>query len=61
MGQFAVLKEVYTIDDDDDTDHTDKKIPISIDEFDPLCASLPQWTMAPQVSAVHNYTIFLII
>lgn len=55
MGQFAVLKEVYTIDDDD-TDNTDKKIAVSIDDFDPLCSNLPQWTMTPQVSAVHKYT-----
>lgn len=48
MGQFSVLKEVYTINDD--SDQTDKKITVSIDDFDPLCSNLPLWTMTPQVS-----------
>ncbi|VVC32083.1 Hypothetical protein CINCED_3A009993 [Cinara cedri] len=47
MGQFAVLKEVYTIVDDND--QIEKKMSVSIDDFDPLCSNLPQWTMTPQV------------
>lgn len=48
MGQFAVLKEVYTINDD--CDESDKNIVVSIDDFDPLCSNLPPpWTMSPQV------------
>lgn len=53
MGQFAVLKEVYTINDD--CDQSDKKV--SIDDFDPICSNLPLWTMTPQVSyaCVNKY------
>lgn len=55
MGQFAVLKEVYTIDDD--TDQTENKTSVSIDDFDPLCSNLPQWTMTPLVSGIDNYNL----
>jgi len=48
MDQFAVLKEVYTIVDD--CDETNNKVAVSIDDYDPLCSSLPSWTMTPQVS-----------
>ncbi|XP_025194622.1 rab5 GDP/GTP exchange factor [Melanaphis sacchari] len=46
MDQFAVLKEVYTIDD---CDETNKNIAVSIDDYDPVCSSLSPWTMTPQV------------
>lgn len=51
MDQFAVLKEVYTITDD--CDETNNKVAISIDDYDPVCSSLPSWTMTPQVSFSH--------
>jgi len=51
MDQFAVLKEVYTIIDD--CDETNKKNAVSIDDYDPLCSSLPPWTMTPQVSSSY--------
>jgi len=56
MDQFAVLKEVYTIIDD--CDETNNKVAVSIDDYDPLCASLPtglSWTMIPQVSFSYLY------
>ncbi|XP_025422361.1 rab5 GDP/GTP exchange factor [Sipha flava] len=47
MEQFSVLKEVYTINDD--SNQTDTKMSVSIDDFDPMCSNLPPWTMTPQI------------
>jgi len=56
MGQFAVLKEVYTINDG--CDESDKNIVDSIDNFDPLHSNLPPpWTMSPQVSITFSIVI----
>lgn len=52
MGQFAVLKEVYTLNDDFDL--ADKKNLVSIDDFDPVCSNLSPWTMTPQVSYLRK-------
>lgn len=51
MEEFAVLKEVYTINDD--SEQTKNKIAFSIDDFDPGCLIQLPWTMTPQVSIVH--------
>jgi hypothetical protein len=50
MEQFSVLKEVYTINDD--SNQTDTKMSVSIDDFDPMCSNLPPWTMTPQVNII---------
>lgn len=55
MGQFEVLKEVYTISEDSDIN---KKNSVSIDDFDPLCSNLQSWTMTPQVNTVNIYIIY---
>jgi len=51
MEEFAVLKEVYTINDD--CDQTENKIAFSIDDFDTMCSNQTPWTMTPQVSIFY--------
>lgn len=59
MGQFAVLKEVYTINDD--CDQPTENIVDNINNFDPLCSNLPpSWAITPQVSIIYTYTFFFI-
>lgn len=57
MGQFDVLKEVYTISED--CDEPSKKTTVNIDDFDPLCSNLPSWTMTPQVSIAKIFFFIL--
>lgn len=57
MGQFTVLKEVYTINDD--CDQLNEKNVVSIDDFDPLCSNISPWTMTPQVS-IYYINIYVI-
>lgn len=59
MGQFAVLKEVYTINDD--CEQPTENIVDTINNFDSLCSNvLPSWAMTPQVSITYICTFFFI-
>lgn len=53
MAEFAVLKEVYSINDE--CDQTENKIAFSIDDLDPECSNQSQWTMTPQVNIFHIF------